>query len=56
MSYAFLIFIVRSHVILFHHCPRLEEGYNAANMFNPPHSVCTCTMYAPVPSHEPVIQ
>ena len=47
-----LIFIVRSYVVLLYHCPRLGEGWDPANMFNP----ATLFMYVPVPSQEPVIQ
>ena len=47
-----LIFIVHSYVVLLYHCPRLGEGWDPANMFNP----ATLFMYVPVPSQEPVIQ
>ena len=47
-----LIFIVHSYVVLLHHCHRLGEGWDPANLFNP----ATLCMHVPVPNQEPVIQ
>ena len=51
LSLSQLIFIVRSYVVLLHHCPRLGEG-DPANMIKP----AAFCMYVPVPSQEPVFQ
>ena len=45
-------FMIRSYVVLLYHCPRLGEGWDPANLFNP----ATLCMYVPVPSQEHVIQ
>ena len=47
-----LIYIVRSKDVLLHHCSRLGDGWDHANMFNS----ATFCMYMPVPSQEPIIQ
>ena len=52
LSFFQLIVIVRSYVVLLHHCPRLGGRWDPAYMFN---STKFC-MYVSVPSQEPVIQ
>ena len=54
MSSAFStdLYVACSYDILLYHCPRLGEGWDAANMFHP----AKFCMYMPLLSQEPVIQ